>query len=118
MASSDAARDRATDAVAGTVTHVSLHDGDPGTTGANELTEGTAGYARVAKTYGASSGGIADIASAAVFDVSGGDTASHWGAWDDTTFLHGEALDHAPQEYSVDGTYTLNSAPYSAENPA
>jgi len=118
MASSDAARNRATDGVAGTVTHVSLHSGDPGTTGANELAAGTAGYARVAKAYGTSSGGTADLASAAVFDVSGGDTVSHWGAWDGTTFLHGEALDHDPQAFSVDGQYTLNSAPYSAENPA
>jgi len=118
MASSVAARNRAVDGAAGTVTHVSLHSADPGTTGASELSAGTAGYARVAKAYGSSSSGSADIVSPAVFDVSGGDTVAYWGAWDGTTFLFGEALNHAAQEYAADGTYTLNSAPYAGTNPA
>jgi len=117
MAQSNAALDRGADGVAGTVTHLSLHSGDPSTTGANELSAGTAGYARVAKAYsGASGGGDTDIVSPAAFDVSGGDTVSHWGAWDDTTFLFGEELNHEPQAFVVDGVYTLTSAPYSASD--
>ena len=117
MATSTEGRNRAVDGVAGTVSHLSLHDGDPGTTGTNELSAGTAGYARVAKTYDPASNGSADIASPAVFDVSGGDTASHWGAWDDTDFLFGEELTEA-QQFATDGQYTLTSAPYSGDNPA
>lgn len=110
MANSVEARNRAYNGVAGTVTHVSMHTGDPGATGADEVTGGT--YARVAKTYAAPTAGAGDIVSAAAFNIPSGNTVSHWGAWDDTDYLFGEALG-ASQAFATDGTYTLNTAPYS-----
>jgi hypothetical protein len=103
--------------VAGTVTHMSMHTADPGATGADEVTGGS--YARVAKTYGAPTAGAGDIASAATFNIPSGNEVTHWGAWDNAgpTFLFGAALT-ASQAFASDGTYQLNTAPYSATNPA
>lgn len=115
MPSTTATLNDACDAAVGPVTHVSLHTASPGTTGANELTAGTAGYARIAKTYGAASATVADIVSAAVFDVSAGVTVTHWGAWASGTFRFGEAL-AVSQAFSSDGEYTLTSAPYDASD--
>lgn len=115
MATTTAGLNAAADAVAGQVTDLSLHTASPGVTGANELTAGTAGYARVAKTYGAASGTVADIVSAAVFNVSSGVTVTHWGAWVSGTFIFGEAL-AASQAFASDGQYTLTSAPYDASD--
>ena len=121
MATSNEGLNRAYGGIAGTVTHMSMHDGDPGTTGANELSAGTAGYARVAQTYGAPTAGAGDLAAPAVFNVSGGDEVTHWGAWDESgdnpVYLFGEELT-VPQAFATDGTYTLNTAPYSAANPS
>lgn len=115
MANSVEALNRAYNAVAGTVTHMSLHTGDPGSTGASEVTGGS--YARVAQSYGAPTSGAGDLAAPAVFDVPEGTTVTHWGAWDNTTFLFGESLEQS-QSFATAGTYTLTSAPYSATNPS
>lgn len=117
MASTVATRNDAVDAAVGPVTQLSLHTADPGTTGANELTAGTAGYARVANTYGAAAAGEADIVGDAEFNVSSGVTVTHWGAWAGATFRFGEAL-AASQAFASDGTYTLTSAPYTGTDPA
>jgi hypothetical protein len=112
MANSTTALDRGYSGVAGTVTQLSMHTGaGAGTTGANEVTGGT--YAKVAKTYSAPTAGAGDIASAAAFNIPSGVTVTGWGAWDGATFLFGELL-AASQAFATDGTYTLNTAPYSA----
>lgn len=111
MASSIDALNRAYNATAGTVTHLSLHTGDPGATGANEVTGGT--YARVARGYGPPTAGAGNITSSATFDIPSGTTVSHWGAWDGSTFLFGRDLD-VPQTFATDGTYTLISATFYA----
>lgn len=111
MPSSDDTLNRAYNATAGTVTHLSLHTGDPGTTGANEVTGGT--YARAAGSYGAPTAGVGDITSSVTFNVPSGTTVSHWGAWDGSTFLFGRELD-VPQTFASDGTYTLVSAAFYA----
>jgi len=115
MANSVEALNRAYVAVAGTVTHLSLHTGDPGSTGASEVTGGS--YARVAQSYGPPTAGAGDLAAPAVFDVPEGTTVTHWGAWDNATFLFGEALEQT-QNFATAGTYTLTSAPYSATDPS
>ncbi|MBF6449039.1 MULTISPECIES: phage tail fiber protein [Nocardia] len=43
--------------IGGANTYVSIHTGDPGTSGANEATGGSPAYARVATTWGAASNG-------------------------------------------------------------
>lgn len=110
MASSVTALNRAYLGVTTTVTHLSMHTGDPGTTGASEVTGGL--YEREPVTYDATpAAGLGDITAPVVFNVPSSVTLSHWGAWDDTTFLFGATLT-ASQPFTDAGFYTLNSAPY------
>lgn len=76
---------------------ISLHAGDPGTTGANELSNGT--YARVASGAFAAistSTSVTTNTSVITFATNGnGETVSHAGVWYATsggTFLFGGAL--------------------------
>ena len=48
-------KDAALTAIGAAASYISLHSADPGTTGANEISGGS--YARVATTWGSSSGG-------------------------------------------------------------
>lgn len=59
--------------------YVSLHTGDPSTTGANEVTGGT--YARVAVTWNAPSGGTVTNATAVAINLPASTTASYFGVW-------------------------------------
>ena len=89
------------------ITHVSLHTGDPGTTGADEVTGGS--YERVAVTWGAASGGVKSNTSQLQFQVPSGTTVTHVGGWSASsggTFRGGGALS-APQEFATSGTYTI-----------
>lgn len=65
-----------------TVTHVSLHSGDPSTTGANELTGGSPAYARKAVTWAAAASGQRANSGAITFDVPAATTVLHLGLWD------------------------------------
>lgn len=77
----DAAANAGLNAIAALVTHLSLHSGDPGTTGANEVTGGSPAYARKAVTWGAAASRQVDIASAVAFDVPASTTAFWVGMW-------------------------------------
>lgn len=67
------------------ITFASLHNGDPSTTGANELTGGSPAYARKAVSWaGVSSGQIATNA-AMTFDVPASSTVYHLGLWSAVT---------------------------------
>lgn len=68
MSATTAARNAHLNAV--TVDEMSLHDGFPGQTGANELTGG--GYARQATSLNAAAGGVRTLASAETFTVGAG----------------------------------------------
>ncbi len=92
------------------VTQMSLHSGDPGTTGANEITGGSPAYARKNVTLAAASGGARTVASPPSFDVPGGVTLSHFGLWNGPTFLWGGTLKNAggsptTEPYTNQGTY-------------
>lgn len=100
------ARNRAVDAVAGTVTHISLHTADGGSDGGNEVTGGS--YARKTAAYPSASSASSDISSV-VFDVPASTTVSHYGLWDDSTWLGGAALSES-KAFSQAGTLTLTSA--------
>ncbi|WP_433234018.1 phage tail fiber protein [Actinomadura nitritigenes] len=91
------------------VTHLSMHVGDPGTTGANEVAGGS--YVRQAITWAPASGGQKLINEIPVFNIPGGVTISHFGLWNAATggaFRGGEELD-APQIFASPGTYTFDS---------
>jgi hypothetical protein len=63
------------------ITHVSLHSGDPGTTGTNELTGGSPAYARKTVGWAAAAAGQRASSSAQVFDVPAGTTVMYAGFW-------------------------------------
>jgi hypothetical protein len=100
-------RNDAVNAVAqnGAANVYSLHTGDPGTTGANEVTGGSPPYARKTATgFPTSTTGTATN-SQVVFDVPPG-TISHWGRWKAGVFYEGGALP-ASELYNGQGTLGL-----------
>jgi len=77
------------------VPYASLHSGDSGLAGANELSG--SGYAREAPTFGAPAGQATDNTGLITFDTASGDwlEATYFGLWDALTvgnFLGGAAL--------------------------
>jgi hypothetical protein len=91
-----------------TYAYASLHNGDPGTTGANEISGGTPAYARKAITVGASSAGSARTLSADVtFDVPAG-TITHVGYWSAITGGTFQGSDPVTSEtFAAQGQYKL-----------
>lgn len=81
----DTAKNALLDSTAGTPawppTHLSLHSGDPSTTGANELAGGAPAYARKAVTWAAASAGSKAISAAVTFDVPASTTVRYVGMW-------------------------------------
>ena len=63
--------------------YVSLHTGDPSTTGANEVTSTT--YARVAVTWNAASSGSVTNSGALSINLPASTTASYFGVWSAST---------------------------------
>jgi len=75
-----------------TVTHLSLHSGDPGSTGANEVTGGDPAYARVAVTetdFDAPTGGECLLNNDKTFNGPANGDCGFFGVWDGTDFLGG-----------------------------
>lgn len=60
-------------------THLSLHNGDPGTTGANEITGG--GYTRQPAGWAATVNGEAAVSADVAFIGPAGQTVTHLGVW-------------------------------------
>jgi hypothetical protein len=68
------------DAVGEVATWLSLHHGDPSTTGANEIVGGS--YARVQTTWEAADGSAGTkLGSLVAINVPAGVTVDHWGLW-------------------------------------
>lgn len=100
------ARNLMVDALPATV-WISLHDADPGETGANEV----AGVARQSTTLQAATGGvrIADP-DQLTFDLTAGDTVAFVGLWDSQTggvFLAGTAVDQVI--FDADNSYRVTN---------
>ena len=98
------------DALAAVAVFVSLHTGDPSTTGANEVTGGTPAYARKAITWNAAASGSLDSSNAPEFDVPvctvvyvGFFSASASGTFYGSDEVTNEA-------FAAQGTYTLTDA--------
>lgn len=72
------------DAIAAVSTWVSLHTGDPSTTGANEVSGGSPAYARKQATWNAASGGARTLQADLTFDVPAC-TVAWVGLWDSAT---------------------------------
>lgn len=89
---------------------ISIHTGDPGTTGANEAVGGS--YARQAAGYSAASGGACALAAAVSFTLMPAGTFTHLGLWDSAgtpVFLQGAALT-ASKTLGAGDTLTISSA--------
>ena len=95
------------DALAAVTDEVSLHNDDPSTTGANELTGGS--YARLAPAFAASSGGEKALSAELQFDVPAASTVAWVGFWAASVFVAKAQL-AAPEVYAGAGTYTLNTS--------
>ena len=114
MALSEDAADIMLDAVTDSTTYASLHTGDPGSDGDDEVSGGSPAYARKTISWNSASGGSIDSSNAPEFDVPGGTTITHWGVWTASsggTFLFGGSLS-APESYGSQGDYTLTDADY------
>ena len=108
MAHSVAFRNAAVNAVAlnGAHNYFSLHTGDPGTTGANEVIGGS--YARVLATYPSATNGTSTTAGA-THNVPAGTTVTHFGRWSALsggTFFTGGVLPNGGDTFGSGGTYT------------
>lgn len=92
MALTNATKEAVALAASALAATIGLHTGDPGTTGANEITGGSPAYARKTTTWagGAVDGVIAGTP--VVFDVPPGTNATHWSLWNGSTFVGGAAL--------------------------
>ncbi len=91
------------------ITHLSGHNGDPGTTGANELAGGA--YVRVAVAGGAAAASRSvTIAANVTFNIPAGQSITHVGMWSassaGTYYGHADVTDEA---YGAAGTYTLST---------
>jgi hypothetical protein len=108
MAHSVTFRNAAVNAVAqnGGFNYFSLHTGDPGTSGANEVVGGS--YARVLATFPAAATGASTTAGA-THNVPAGVTVTHFGRWSAAsggTFYTGGTLPNGGDTFGSAGTYT------------
>lgn len=108
----NAARNLMLDALGAKAVWMSLHDGDPSSGGANELTGGSPAYERKAVTWNsASSGTMDDSTSPIVFDVPAGSDVDNVGFWSAKTGGTFYAYDPVTKEtFAGQGTYTVKDA--------
>ncbi len=99
------------DALAGLAVFVSLHEGDPGESGINEISGGSPAYARKAITWNPAASGSLDSSSQPVFDVPAGKTVSYVGFWSaESGGVFYGAADVVDEVFGAQGTYTLTDA--------
>lgn len=106
MALTLAAREAAALAVSALGDSISLHTGDPGLTGANEATGGSPAYARKTTVWSAGASDGVVSGSPVVFDVPAGEY-THFGVWNGSTFICGEALSASTGELPGQQTVTV-----------
>lgn len=97
---------------AGEAVYFSLHDADPGDTGANELSGGSPAYARQAGAWDDPAGTELVQDGEVVFDVPPDSDVEYWGAWSAAsggTFYGSGPLDE-PESYNGQGQFRLAGA--------
>jgi hypothetical protein len=82
-----------------TATTMGAHTGFPGGTGANEVSGGA--YARVACTFGASSGGTRSLTASVNLTIPAGTTVRWLSLWNGSTFVGYSPNAGAPREFVV-----------------
>lgn len=102
------ARDLMTNAQRVVTLKMALHTGDPGTGAANEVSGG--GYARQSCSWAASSGGIAALAAAVVFNVPAA-TITHVTLWSSDSLTRYAKVTLSPSVvFGSAGLLTVNTA--------
>lgn len=110
MSRSDTMKNDLAQAYANQVTAISLHNGDPGTTGANDLVA-TVPHASITWPNPPSAGVI--VSAAGTLVVPSGTTATHVGLWSGATYLDSIANNVAfsgATNYQVTIRYTQDGA--------
>lgn len=98
------------DGFAADAVFASLHTGNPGTNGANEVTGGSPAYARKSVSWAAAASGALASNAQIVFDVPTGTTIQYVGFWSAST--SGTFYGHVTitnETYTGQGTYTIAS---------
>ena len=110
MGYSTAGKNKMLDELAAVAVQVSLHDGDPGDNGANEISGGSPAYARKSVTWNSASGGAITASNQPEFDVPAGTTVRYVGFWSAATggTFYGYA-DVTDETFTNQGTYKLTS---------
>jgi hypothetical protein len=85
---------------------MSLHNGDPGTTGANEISGG--GYTRETPAFTVDADGDLTLDSAVAFTGTASQAVTHVGLWGSGTFRSGHAL-AGDAAFSSGGEYNVAS---------
>jgi len=107
---SDNGKNSLLDGLAADVAYLSLHTGNPGTNGANEVAGGSPAYARKSVTWAAASAGALTSTNSQVFDVPAGTTIQYVGLWSSLTT--GTFYGHVTitnETFAGQGTYTINT---------
>lgn len=111
MPLNDTAKNLMLNALAGVAVYASLHNGDPGAGGANEISGGSPAYARKAITWNSAATHNLDSSNQPVFDVPAGTTVMYVGYWSAVTAgtFYG-SMPLTNEAYAGQGTYTLTDA--------
>jgi hypothetical protein len=99
------------DALGALAVFASLHTGDPGESGTNEIAGGSPAYARKAITWNPAASGSMDDSNVPVFDVPASTTVSYVGFWSLATsgVFYGSA-NVTDEVFTNQGTYALTDA--------
>lgn len=119
MGLNDTAKNLMLDALAAVAVYASLHDNDPSTNGANEISGGSPAYARKAITWNAAATHNLDNNANPVFDVASGKTVKYVGFWSASSggTFYGY-IDVTDEVFAGQGTYTLSDADIALNDPA
>ncbi len=116
MALTDATINTGVDALTAIMGFASLHDADPGLTGADEITGG--GYARLAVTWDPATGRVAALNGTLEFSGPASASVSHIGLWSAVsggTFRGGDALT-GDTAFNASGEYNVTSITLTGAN--
>lgn len=111
----ETAKNAALDHLGTLITHISVHDDDPGPSGDNELS-----VSREAISWNTAAGGNLDSIGNQDFTISGGDTVHSVGLWSASnggTFYGSKALP-VPETFANGGTFSVTDFDINIDDPS
>ena len=119
MALNETAKNLMLDALAAAATYISLHDGDPSTSGANEISGGTPSYIRKVITWDAAASSEVDASNQPILDIGIGTSIEYGGLWSAESGGVFYGAGSVPTEsFGAQGTYTITAITITASDPA